>query len=34
MVDRFIEDKGTKIKVGTEIEGKSGTIDFEAGEGY
>src|SRR3990172_2155083 len=29
MVDRFIEDKGTKIKIDTEIEGKTGTVDFD-----
>lgn len=28
MVDRFIEDKGTKINIDTEIEGKTGSIDF------
>ncbi len=28
MVDKFIEDKSNRIRVDTEIEGRSGTIDF------
>ncbi len=30
MADKFIEDKGDKISVDTEIEGKKGVIDFNA----